>query len=95
MIPLVQPAGEADAGGQDTEADHVTEGVDLDAEGLLLIGGVFSRPCHPSVKGIQAAGDHEADDGQGNVAAIEGHGNADDRADQGQIGKNNSVMIIT
>ena len=68
----------ADADRKNTETYQVAQGIDLNAEGLLIIGSIFLRPCHLAIEGIQQSGQSQESDRQiqmtGKTTEQSGHG---------------------
>lgn len=80
--------------GQYTEADHITERIELDAVTTLLIGAVLLGTGDDAVKHIAEAGKHETNDRSGDIAAA-GKADTYDRRKHSDIGQPDGVVIKT
>ena len=82
-----------DYGRKHTEADQVTEGIDLDTETFFLYCA-FLRGSNCTVEHIAEAGDHQADHRVGNIIA-DGMDNAQEAEKHANIGQYDCIIVIT
>ena len=74
------------------EAHHIAQGIQLNAEGLFVVGTVFLGSGHLAVEGIAEAGQEQAQHG-GAENALVGENGAQHRAHKTHVGENHRIVI--